>query len=131
VVPESNDFSTVKLCPGANELENQIPPVFDTNGWGEWKVDDKINIEGCDWQALNANQCYNLDFLKQYYPDQFHVKCIKDMPPTRRFDYVTRVPVNNKWSWDEDGLTLVSAHGAAAHSLVALLWSLTAGGALR
>jgi hypothetical protein len=103
-IPDRNTFETVKLCPGVNELESEISPIFDTHGWDRWRVNDNINIRDCKMNKFDANTCAaTTDELPK---DQFNVKCLKAMPPTHHFEYTTRVPVNNKWIWDDAGASL-------------------------
>jgi len=108
MVPDRNDFSKVQLCPGNNILDNPIPIVFDTNGWDKWEVDDLVDIRGCTMTAVNSNQCLTVQQLKVEYPDQFNTKCIKEMPPSHVFTYTTRIPTNNKWSWEVNSDSLLN-----------------------
>ena len=108
MVPDRNDFATVQLCPGNHRLPNEIKPIYTSNGWNKWTVDEELNIKGCHLGVVNSNQCYTTEQLRQEYPDQFNTKCIKDMPPSHTFSFTTRMPANNKWKWEGNGDSLLN-----------------------
>ena len=96
VVPDRNDFSTVKLCPGLNKLPSEIAPVFDTNGWDTWVTVDEMSIEGCSMKKFDSSVCIPAVKLPK---DQFNNVCVDEMPPSHEFSFTTNIPINNKWSW--------------------------------
>ena len=63
--------------------------VFDTNGWETWTVDDDIGVTDCEMIDV-SEACVTTDFLRVTEPDQFNVRCVLDMPPSRQFTFTTR-----------------------------------------
>ena len=79
-VPDSLSFEQVKLCPvlGPDGGRTGISPVFDTDGWGDWKVTRPMRVDNCSLRRVSraeiAEQCIRVE---DHATEQFNARCIR------------------------------------------------------
>eukprot|EP00741_Cyanophora_paradoxa_P020391 tig00021254_g19682.t1 len=87
---------TIDLCPTNLKSAPKNEPIFDAYGWSQWRPEEKrqTSIGGCSWETPDATGCVPVRELPK---NSFNIKCIREMPVTRRFRWQQTLPVNNKW----------------------------------
>lgn len=105
LIPDKKSFSEINLCPNI-QSEKTIDPVFTDNGWADWTVSNNYTIEGCSWNPTNPSQILSSDSCEDSYSIKhgatFNEKCLRQMPPSRKFTFTIKNQANNKWSWDPE-----------------------------
>ena len=113
VIPDRPLLTENDLCPRV-AVENNASEI--ASDYSSWKLNGQVgmHISKCvSPKPLASDSCIYVQDLKTV-SRKFRSHCIREMPETFVFDFVTEMPINNKW----DRASLVAGLPAAGAETV-------------
>ena len=87
-----------RFCPNLplSAEESGVPKKYTTFNWDKWKVrpDRDLDLMNCLDKPIELPACRDLNEVPA---SQLKDTCLKAMPPTSTYSFVSKLPVNNKW----------------------------------
>jgi hypothetical protein len=76
--------------------ESGVSKKYTTFNWDKWKVrpDRDLDLMNCLDKPIELPACRDLNEVPA---SQLKDTCLKAMPPTSTYSFVSKLPVNNKW----------------------------------